>query len=62
MSDVPADPITKPKEDFETIILKIRSDTSVGIDAQLTHAIIIEYLQQLTKRMERIEKILNSKN
>jgi len=50
------DPISKNKEDFSSIIDKIKSDSPVGIDAQLTHAIIIEYLQDISERVEKIEK------
>ncbi len=55
------DPLSKSKNDYESTIARIKSDSTVGIDAQYTHAIIIEYLQQLTKRVERIEESLRSR-
>ena len=55
MSD--RDPFSKSKEELSTVIKKIHSDQSaVGIDAQYTHAIIIEYLQQISKRLEALEQ------
>ena len=50
------DPLKKDKSDYEEIIKKIRTESSVGIDAQLTHAIIITFLQQISERLDRIEK------
>ena len=50
------DPIKKTKEDYTEIIKKIAANTSVGIDPQLTHSIIIDYLQQLTEKVENIER------
>ena len=55
------DPIKQSKSDFENIIKVIGSNSAVGIDAQLTHAIIISYLQQLTARLEKIELALAKK-
>ena len=55
------DPMKKEKSDFKDTIQKISANTSVGIDPQLTHAIIIDYLQQITKRIEKIEQVLNIK-
>ena len=55
------DPMKKDKGDFKETIQKISANTSVGIDPQLTHAIIIDYLQQITKRIEKIEQVLNIK-
>ena len=47
----------KSKEEYRDTINKISSESSaVGIDAQLTHAVIIEYLENLNKRIENIEK------
>jgi len=34
-------------------------ESPVGIDAQLTHAIIIEYLQQISDRLKTIETQLS---
>jgi hypothetical protein len=53
-----SDPLLKSKEDYADIIEKIKAESSVGIDAQFTHAIIINYLQQLTQRIEKIEEAL----
>lgn len=51
-----SDPLQKTKEDYQRTIDVIRSEGSaVGIDAQYTHAIVIEFLMQLSKRLERIE-------
>ncbi|MCA9409039.1 MAG: hypothetical protein KC733_10140 [Candidatus Omnitrophica bacterium] len=51
-----SDPLEKDKKDFASIIAKIQSESSaVGIDAQLTHAIIIEYLQSIVKRLDYLE-------
>jgi hypothetical protein len=52
------EPIQKSKEDYIEIIEKIRSESPVGIDAQLTHAMIIDYLKRLTQQLDRIEKRL----
>jgi hypothetical protein len=50
------DPMSRPKEEFQPIIDHISvANSPVGIDAQLTHAIIIAYLQQIEQRLERIE-------
>ena len=51
----------KSKEEYQETIAKIAAPSAVGIDPQFTHAIIIDYLQQLTKRLEKIEKILENK-
>ena len=51
-------PIEKSKDEFKHIIEKIGINTGVGIDAQLTHAIIIEYLQGISKRLDKIEQSL----
>jgi len=50
------DPLQAPKEEFKDIIDKISKDSSLGIDAQLTHAVIINYLQQITSRLDNIEQ------
>ena len=53
------DPITKSKEEYTSIIDKIKSEnSSVGIDAQYTHAIVITYLQQISKRLDAVEEKL----
>ncbi len=47
-------------KDFELIAQLIQSDASpVGIDAKKTHVIILNKLQELCERMERIEQKLN---
>ena len=51
-------PMRKSKMEFKETIDKIASNTAVGIDPQLTHAIIIDYLQHLTQRLENIEKLI----
>jgi hypothetical protein len=58
-----SDPFHKSKEDFESVIAHISLPNSpVGIDAQLTHAIIIDYLRQIHERLDRLEQCLNSKS
>ena len=57
-----ADPMKKNKSDYTETINKIASNTAVGIDPQFTHAIIIDYLQQITKRIEKIEEAVKIKN
>ncbi|HBO96800.1 MAG TPA: hypothetical protein DE315_01680 [Candidatus Omnitrophica bacterium] len=53
------DPLSRSKEQYESIIAKINSPNSaVGIDAQYTHAIIITYLQQITRRLDALEEKL----
>ena len=53
------DPLAKSKQEYAAIISKIQSDKSaVGIDAQYTHAIIITYLQQITRRLDALEQRL----
>lgn len=53
----PRDPLSKSKQELSAVISKIQSENSaVGIDAQFTHAVIIEYLQQILRRVEALEK------
>lgn len=53
------DPLEKPKESFEDLIKQLSSpDSPVGIDAKYTHAVIIDYLRQITQRLESIEERL----
>lgn len=52
-------PLEYSKERLRDIIGKIEADSSVGIDAQLTHAIIIAYLQRIEQRLDRIEQRLS---
>ena len=52
-----SDPLKKSKEQFSHILERIsNSESAVGIDAQLTHAIIIDYLKQITARLKKIEE------
>ena len=52
-------PLDRSKEEYRKVIDKIKSDSSVGIDAQYTHAIIIEYLQQIERRLSHLEQVLS---
>ena len=50
------DPMLKTKDEYAAIVEHISvTNSPVGIDAQLTHAIIITYLQQIEARLEKIE-------
>ncbi len=50
------DPLSKPKDAFDEIIAKLSSaDSPVGIDAKFTHAVIIDYLQQISDRLDALE-------
>ena len=54
------DPLAKSKTEYEQLIQHISlPDSPVGIDAQLTHAIIIDYLQQICARLDRLEAAIN---
>ena len=56
------EPMTIPKADYGDIIDHISlPDSPVGIDAQYTHAIIITYLQQISKRLDKLEAQLKGK-
>jgi hypothetical protein len=47
-------------KDYEEIAKAIHSDTSpVGIDAKKTHILILNKLQELSDRLEKIESKLN---
>ena len=51
-----SEPLSKTKEEYAAIIDRISvADSPVGIDAQYTHAIIIEYLRQIADRLDRLE-------
>ena len=52
--------LNKSKEEYSVIINKIKSDSAVGIDVQLTHAIIIDYLQDISTRLEKLEQKINN--
>ncbi len=57
-----SNPLKKPKSDYQETIDVIQSNTSgVGIDPQYTHAIIIEFLKQISSRLDRLEKIVSEK-
>ena len=56
------DPLGRSKEEYQETIAKIKSDSNVGIDAQYTHAIIIEYLKQLHRRIDKIEETVKNLN
>lgn len=50
------EPLKRPKEEYQEIVERISLPNSpVGIDAQLTHAIIITYLQHIVTRLEKLE-------
>lgn len=50
------EPLKRAKQEFAELIEHISSpDSPVGIDAQYTHAIIIEYLREIRERLDRIE-------
>ena len=51
-----ADPLSIPKAEYDDVIRLISlADSPVGIDAQYTHAIVIEYLRRITERLDKIE-------
>lgn len=51
------DPILRSKSDYKEILSHIsKPDSPVGIDAVLTHAIIIGYLQEIIQRLEKLEE------
>jgi len=53
------DPLTRSRSDYDELIERITlPDSPVGIDAQYTHAIIIEYLRQIAERLDNIESRL----
>ncbi len=53
------DPLSKTLEDYKDLIERISlPDSPVGIDAKLTHAIIIDYLRQISTRLDALESQL----
>jgi hypothetical protein len=55
------EPVNTPKADLKSIIDRISlPDSPVGIDAQYTHAIIITYLQNISRRLDELEKRLGA--
>lgn len=56
------DPLEKTKAEYQELIQRLSSeDSPVGIDAQYTHAVIIDYLQQIWQKLEEIEQKLAEK-
>lgn len=56
------DPMQRTKDEYQAIVNHISvANSPVGIDAQLTHAIIITYLQQISARLETIEARLDGR-
>jgi hypothetical protein len=50
------EPVKREKQEFAELIERISApDSPVGIDAQYTHAIIIEYLREIRERLDQIE-------
>jgi len=53
------DPLDKPRDVFDDLIERLSSpDSPVGIDAKYTHAVIIDYLRQLSARMAALERAI----
>ena len=53
------DPLSKPKDEFNALIEQLSSpDSPVGIDAKYTHAVIIDYLRQISARLDSVEAAL----
>jgi hypothetical protein len=53
--------MSRSKADYAQIVEHISLPNSpLGIDARLTHAIIIAYLQQIAERLDKIEAELRS--
>jgi len=51
------DPLQKPKESYDNLISQLSSpDSPVGIDAKYTHAVIIDYLQQIMSKLDQLEQ------
>jgi hypothetical protein len=56
------DPLSKPKEAFNSLIDQISLvDSPVGIDAKYTHAVIIDYLRQISARLDALEASIQDK-
>lgn len=52
-------PLEKSKVDYAELIKKIgAADSPVGIDAVYTHAVIIEYLRQISDRLDKLEEAI----
>ncbi len=53
----------KPKEELQAIIQQIASENSpVGMDAVYVHALILDRLQSLSDRLERLENAVAAGN
>ncbi len=49
-------PLDKSLDELDDVVQKLRSENSpVGIDAVYTHAVIIDFLRQLSARLDAIE-------
>ena len=58
---MPKEPMSKLREEYAEMIEHISlPDSPVGIDAKLPHAIIIDYLQQIVSRLDKIESQIGS--
>ena len=56
------DPLGKPKKAFADLVAQISSpDSPVGIDAKYTHAVIIDYLRQITNQLDDIDRRLKKR-
>jgi len=56
-------PIPKTKDQLSSIINTIESQQSaVGIDAQYTHAIVIDYLASISQRIDALEQTIKNQN
>ena len=56
-------PLNKSKEEYKDIIEHISLPNSpVGIDAQYTHAIIIDFLKQISARLDQLEAAIEAKS
>ena len=54
-----SDPLKKSKDSLAEIVVQISSpDSPVGIDAKYTHAVIIDYLRQISARLEALEAMI----
>ncbi len=53
------EPLSRSRDEYQQLIEQISlPDSPVGIDAQYTHAIIIEYLREIAARLDRLESRL----
>lgn len=54
-------PLERSKSEYQSTIERIKSEGAVGIDAQYTHAVIIEFLQQISQRLDVLEQKIEKK-